>query len=663
MKTSEAILVLATFLSSVCPAATPDIRMELKHPVLESAEYMGYATAYRRLVEADQSVDDAWIVAGADAGALARLQRDVRERAVASFGGFPDRTPLNARIMGVLERDGYRIEKLLCESRPGFFVTGHVYVPESADFKPPYAAVLVPCGHSEDGKLGRVYQHAGVLLAKSGFVGLVFDPVDQGERKQRPARKNCGVGHNAMGALAMLLGESGLRVRLWDAMRMLDYLSERPDVDAARLGVMGNSGGGTMSAMLAAFDDRIKAAAPSSYISNLRRVVDGCGPQDSEQILFGQLGYTLNHLGFLLLRHPTPTLVNASHDDFFPIDGTRETWRALVHATQPSGTFSRYELTEAAGKHGWKAGMLATSIAWMRRWLRDEQATLPTAAERFRMDVAHPPSSLGLETMLSQDEGRVTETGSVLDLAGSRSVYQVIRDDLELYVAKRPKMTAAERAASAVKAARIRPRAEADLQTVVVSEIKANGRSIVRLGFAEPTGFTMPGVLFVPEKVAAAPRLYAGDRGRVAFTNEAAASLAEGHPVLVVDLEGFGEIGVTKRRIHVGSCVDDGLGKIHYLLGDSLVGRRAEQLRAAADELKYRFDAVPEIVVDGTVAIPAAHARAADADLFTRLTIRNPPLSWSEAVRRAVVEPIQWTYTDAVQGALREYDWTELLAR
>lgn len=656
------VLGHAQFVDAASLPCQVDIQSELKRPILESAEYMGYATAYRRLAAADQAVDDTWCAAGTNAVALAKLCRETRARAVASFGGFPERTPLHARITCVLKRDGYHIEKLLCESRPGFFVTGHVYVPESADFKPPYAAVLVPCGHSEDGKLGRVYQHAGVLLARAGFVGLVFDPVDQGERKQRPARRNCGVGHNAMGALAMLLGESGLRVRLWDAMRMLDYLSERPDVDAARLGVMGNSGGGTMSAMLAAFDDRIKAAAPSSYISNLRRVVDGCGPQDSEQILYGQLGYNLNHLGLLLLRHPTPTLVNASHDDFFPIDGTLETWRALARATQPSGTFSRYELTEAAGKHGWKAGMLATSIAWMRRWLRDEEVMLPTADERFRMDVANPASRLGLETMLSATEGRVTETGAVMDLAGSRSVYQVMRDDLDLYMAKRPKMTTSDRAAAAVAAARIRSRAEADIRPIVVSEGRTNGVAVVRLGFSEPTGFTMPGVLLVPAVVSGTPCLYAGDRGRAAFADEVSSALAKGRPVLVVDLEGLGEIGVTKRRIHVGSCVDDGLGKIHYLLGDSLVGRRAEQLRAAADVLKDRFNAVPEIVVDGAVAIPAAHARAADAKLFAQLTIRNPPLSWSEAIRRAVTEPIQWTYTDAVQGALRTYDWTDLLA-
>ena len=222
------------------------------------------------------------------------------------------------------------------------------------------------------------------------------------------------------------------------------------------------------------------------------------------------------------------------------------------------------------------------------------------------------------------------------------------------------KTVAAEKKVDFVDMARLTA-AEADIRPIVVSEGRTNGVAIVRLGFSEPTGFTMPGVLLVPAVVSGTSRLYAGDRGRAAFADEVSSALAEGRPVLVVDLEGLGEIGVTKRRIHVGSCVDDGLGKIHYLLGDSLVGRRAEQLRAAADALKDRFNVVPEIIVDGTVAIPAAHARAADAGLFAQLTIRNPPLSWSEAIRRAVSEPIQWTYTDAVQGALRAYDWVELL--
>lgn len=634
---------------------------ELSAPVLDDAEYMSYATAYRRLAASDIAADEAW---RAEAGtpAFAERARDLRARAVASFGGFPERTPLKAEIVGKLQRCGYRVEKLVAQSRPGFYVTGLVFVPDDEAFKPPYPAVLVPCGHTEEGKGGQAYLHGATLLAKAGFVSLVFDPVDQGERRQFPWRKTCGMGHNAMGALAMLLGQSGLRVRLWDAMRMLDYLETRPDVDAKRLGVMGNSGGGTMAAMLAAFDDRIAAAAPASYISSLRRVVDACGPQDSEQLVFGQLDWGLNHLGLLLLRAPTPTLVNASHDDFFPFDGTLETMYALETVASRIGAGDRYALVEASGKHGWKPGMLSASCDWMRRWLQGAaDAPAPDSAILRLRDVALPRRRMGLESFIPEPTSLVTATGNVRDLPGSRSVYRVLADDLAAIERSRRPLDPQARTAAMMKAARIRPPAEILMKAVEVSTAVTNGLTVTRLGFVAPDGFTMPGVLIVPPGATGRPQLFAGDRGRASFAAEVETALVAGCPVLTVDLEGYGEIGATKRRLHVGSCADDGLGKMHYLMGDSLVGRRAEQLMAAAAELVRRYGCAPSVLADGKAVISAAHAHAANARLVSSVRVSNAPISWSAAVRRAVDEPIQWTYTDSVQGALLTYDWPDLL--
>ena len=223
-------------------------------------------------------------------------------------------------------------------------------------FKPPYAAVLVPCGHSEDGKLGRVYQHAGVLLARAGFVGLVFDPVDQGERKQRPARRNCGVGHNAMGALAMLLGESGLRVRLWDAMRMLDYLSERPDVDAARLGVMGNSGGGTATFYAGAVDTRISMSLPASSYC--------CYSPSIGDIVHCECNYipglmTLGDMGDIagLTAPRCFCAIQGVKDDIFPIQGARDAFSVTKKVYEAAGVPQNCELYEGPEGHRYyKAG-------------------------------------------------------------------------------------------------------------------------------------------------------------------------------------------------------------------------------------------------------------------------------------------------------------------
>ncbi len=121
------------------------------------------------------------LVAGLDSRArIEERQRYIRERFVESLGGFPDRTPLNARITRTLERDEYRVEMLVYESLPGFYVTANVYVPK--DGTPPHPAVLGVAGHSANGKASSTYQHVWISLAKRGFVVLAFDPPGQGER-------------------------------------------------------------------------------------------------------------------------------------------------------------------------------------------------------------------------------------------------------------------------------------------------------------------------------------------------------------------------------------------------------------------------------------------------------------------------------------------------
>lgn len=108
-------------------------------------------------------------------------QQRMREFFIERLGGFPERTPLQARTMGVLERDGYRVEKVLFESRPGMHVTGLLFLPPG---KGPFPGVLIPCGHSGSGKGEEKYQRASIALAKQGMVAFCYDPLGQGERHQ-----------------------------------------------------------------------------------------------------------------------------------------------------------------------------------------------------------------------------------------------------------------------------------------------------------------------------------------------------------------------------------------------------------------------------------------------------------------------------------------------
>ena len=175
--------------------------------------------------------------------------RTLRRKMIELVGGFPERTPLKPQVTGVLRRPGFRVEKVLIESRPDFLVSVNLYVPESGRFEAPYPGVLVPCGHAHVAKAHDEYQSMGALLALNGMVGLVFDPLDQGERQQYQrddgSRPYYGTHmHMQEGVIATLLGDGLIQYFAWDGIRALDYLASRPEVDPDLLGITGNSGGG-----------------------------------------------------------------------------------------------------------------------------------------------------------------------------------------------------------------------------------------------------------------------------------------------------------------------------------------------------------------------------------------------------------------------------------
>ena len=163
-------------------------------------------------------------------------------------GGMPERTPLNARTHGSFERDGYRVEKILYESRPRFHIPADLYIPTKT--QPPFPGVLFQMGHTMNGKAGDTYQRCCQGLAKLGYLVLAFDPMGQGERIYYPDQSlrrtrlsSADEEHTHPGKQMLLLGDTSTRLQTWDAVRSLDYLAAHPMVDAKRLASTGQSGG------------------------------------------------------------------------------------------------------------------------------------------------------------------------------------------------------------------------------------------------------------------------------------------------------------------------------------------------------------------------------------------------------------------------------------
>ena len=352
---------------------------------------------------------------------LTALQGVIRGKILDLIGGLPaERTPLNARVTGQITGDGYRIEKVVFESLPGFHVTAVVYVPTGPSG--PRPAVLLPCGHSPVGKAHPGYQEIALRLVRRGYVVLSWDPVGQGERSQfwdaarGRSRYNlvCGE-HAVLGNLAVLAGASLLRWEIWDGMRAVDYLVTRPEVDSSRIAITGNSGGGLQSAWLGALDPRIAVVIPSCYVTALpmrmaNRIFED-PDTDPEQDPDRLVSAGIDHAGLLLLVHPRPLFIASAVKDFVPIEGARRTFREVAQVYRRFGHPDRVGMAEGYHEHRYSLENQEAAFAFLDRW-------------------SGQPAREGLaaEKTLPPEELRCTPSGQVrVDLPG-RSLMDLIRD-------------------------------------------------------------------------------------------------------------------------------------------------------------------------------------------------------------------------------------------
>ncbi len=282
------------------------------------------------------------------------------------------RTPLNARTVRTIDADGYRIECVIFESQPNHHVTANLYLPDSSV---PVPGVVVSSGHSRTGKTADYNQRFGIMMAKHGMAALCFDPIGQGERSQmldadgKPQFEGTTTEHFLVGVGSILVGRNTARYRVWDAMRAIDYLSSRTEVDPQRIGFTGCSGGGTVTSYVMALDDRVACAAPACYLTTFRHLIDSIGPQDAEQNIFGQIAFGLDHPDYVLLRAPRPTLISSTTGDFFSIAGAWENYRQAKRVYARLGFPEKVDLVEVEGPHGVHPQNLAAIAQWMKRWL------------------------------------------------------------------------------------------------------------------------------------------------------------------------------------------------------------------------------------------------------------------------------------------------------
>jgi len=357
-----------------------------------------------------------------------RRKRLVRGKILEALGGLPDYAgPLNARVTGRIQADGYVIEKVIYESLPGFYVTANLYRPNQPGR---YPGVLLQAGHTQEGKAEP--QRLGANLALKGFVSLAFDPIGQGEREQTydPQLKAPAAGwsvneHLHAAAQSSLVGEGVARYFIWDAKRSLDYLISRPEVDPEHLGAAGCSGGGALTTFTAALDSRIKAVIPACFPNSYRLVFAAASGFNSEMTLPQHISRGLDTADFVELSAPTPWLIQATEHDYFTPPGAKLVYEEARRWYRLYGVEDRIAFFVGPGPHGTPLVSREGVYAWLIRWLKQGEG-----------DFHEQPVKT-----YANHELLVTRTGRVEDEPGSRKLYQLI---LETLRAKRKQGTTSE---------------------------------------------------------------------------------------------------------------------------------------------------------------------------------------------------------------------------
>jgi dienelactone hydrolase len=320
--------------------------------------------------------------------------RSVQERIQQSFGPLPERTPLHAKVTGIVQRDTYRIEKVIFESRPGFPVTANLYLPHATpERKYPLPGVVGSCGHSATGKAIEAYQSFAQGLARQGYVTLIFDPIGQGERLQyvdENLKPKFGIGvseHLLAGNQQVLVGEFFGTWRAWDGIRALDYLLTRDEVDARHIGITGNSGGGTMSTWLCGLERRWTMAAPACFVTTFRRNLENELPQDTEQCPPRAIALGLDHADFLAAMAPKPVVILAKERDYFDVRGSLETFARLKHLYTLLGQPENIALHIGPTEHGYSQENREAMYRWFNRVTGSSDATQEPALTIEKDDV------------------------------------------------------------------------------------------------------------------------------------------------------------------------------------------------------------------------------------------------------------------------------------
>ncbi|MEX1241267.1 MAG: alpha/beta hydrolase family protein [Cyclobacteriaceae bacterium] len=595
-------------------------------------------------------------------------QNTVRRKLSAILGPVPAKTPLQPVITGVIKHDGYRIEKLVYQSHPGFHVTAALYVPERVRGKVP--AVLNLIGHEQESFRAPLDQVIATNLVKKGIVVLTIDPLGQGEHLQYfdPKVNFSSIGYSVIehcyfGNQCFLSGNNSAKYFVWDAIRGIDYLVSRKEVDPERIGVTGFSGGGTITSFVAALDDRVKVAIPSSWSTASRRQLETKGAQDAEATLLHSVakGITLEDL--IEVRAPKPTMMTfVSRDEYLSIQGAREAYSEAKKAYEAFGSEENIAFVEDDSKH------------WLTPKIR--KSMFDFFLKHFGMP--GDPSEVEVE-IFSQEQLKVTNTGQIASSLGGDMLFDLNKKEtqtlLALLEASRKDIDShlkkINEQASVISGYR---KPENDVKPFLNGRYRRNGYTVAKIAIRGEGEYPVPFLLFVPDATEQKHRaiVYLHPEGKIKEAlsgGEIERLVKKGYVVAAADVIGVGETSSTAAR----GLADGYMG---VLIGRSVVGIQAGDIVRMVNYLKTRPDIDPEkigAIARGTMCLPLIHAAAFDPSI-DNVTLVGSLISYrSVAMNRfyriglterpggGVHHPYEVDFTWGIANVLTGYDLPDLI--
>jgi dienelactone hydrolase len=601
----------------------------------------------------------------------ANRQLWVRKKLMELVGLFPAKTPLNAKVTGTLKKNGYRVEKIVYESMPDFYVTGCLFIPDRIKGKVP--AVLNLIGHEQESFRAELDQVVILNLVKKGFIVFTVDPPGQGEHVQYfdPEIKLSSIGYSVIehcyfGNQCFLSGSSAARYFIWDGIRAIDYLTTRKEVDAERIGVTGFSGGGTVTSYLGAFDDRVRVAIPSSWSTASRRQLETKGAQDAEAEFLNGLVSGITFEDLIEVRAPKPTMMTfTSQDEYLTLQGGREAFHEIRSAYGAFEQLENLELVEDDFKH----------------WLTPKIRVAIYGFFMKHLGVAGDPTEVDVE-LLTEDQLRITPTGQVSTSLGGQMIFDINRKETErLYESVQASRKDAgkhlERVLIKAKqiSGYIEPGVDSSREAFINGRYIRDGYTVGLYALEGEGDYAIPILLFVPDgKVGKSPAIiYLHPDGKSADAGpggEIEKLVKQGYIVAAIDPLGVGE---TKNRATRGLA--DGYTGV--LVGRSVVGIQAGDITRVAKYLgntegvdKDRIGAVAKDLM----CIPLIHA-AAFEPLIANVTLMGPLVSYrSVAMNRfyrvgitkneggGLWHPYEVNFSWGIGGVLTAYDLPDLIA-